>query len=111
MISATAWNNGRNHRSGAGYGLTISAFDRDQFFRRQWGSVRLRIGNGDPFSVNIDKPSFWEGSCRHLISAEIGRWMLANRLAPWPRYHPPNFSLIPGGEPSAFEIRTLAASA
>lgn len=105
MISATAWNNGKHHRSGAGYGLSISAPDRDQFFRRQWGSVRLQIGTGEPFAVNIDKPSFWDGACLHLISAEIGRWMLANRLAPWPHRQPPHVMLVPRA-PGEFEIRT-----
>ena len=54
MISATAWNNGAHHRSGAGYGLSVSAADRDRFFRRIWRTVRLRIDNGEPFAVNID---------------------------------------------------------
>jgi hypothetical protein len=107
MISATAWNNGAHRRSGAGYGLSVSASDRDQFFRREWGTVRLQIDNGRPFGVNIDKPSFWDSSCLHLIKAEIGRWLLASRLAPWPHRQPPRVELVPRAD-RLFEIRTPA---
>jgi hypothetical protein len=110
MISATAWNNGAHHHSGAGYGLSVSAVDRDQFFRRSWGTARLQIDNGQPFAVNIDKPSFWDGSCLHLINVEIGRWLIANSLAPWPRRQPPRVDVIPRAD-RLFEIRTPARSA
>ena len=104
MISATAWNNGQHHRSGAGYGLKISRTDRDRFFRREWRTVQLQIGTDTPIVVNIDKPSFWNDQCRELISAELGRWMLANHLAPWPSGEPPHIALIPR-EPGKFDIR------
>ena len=104
MISATAWNNGQHHRSG--YGLSVSASDRDRYLRREWGLISLQIGNAEPFSVNIDKQSFWDGSCIHLIHAEIGSWLLASRVAPWPERQPPKFSLAPLSE-RAFQIRAL----
>jgi hypothetical protein len=104
MITATAWNNGRHHRSGAGYGLKISASDRDLHFNRMWKSVELRIGDGTPITVKVDKPSFWNDTCRELISVEIGRWFLANRFAPWPAGRPPRFTLIPTA-PAVFEVR------
>jgi hypothetical protein len=104
MILATAWNNGKYHPSGSGYGLRVSAADRDRYFERAWRSVELRIDAARPIIVNIDKPSFWHGY-RELISVELGRWMLANQFAPWPKGQPPRFSLIPQG-PGAFEIRT-----
>jgi hypothetical protein len=110
MISATAWNNGQHHRSGAGYGLKISAADWDRYFRREWRTVQLRIGVTTPITVNIDKPSFWNDSCRELISVELGRWMLANGLAPLAHRQPPHFTLIPR-EPGVFEIRTPAVLA
>jgi hypothetical protein len=110
MISATAWNNGAHHRSGAGYGLSVDASDRDVFFRRDWGMVRIRIGDAQPFAANIDKDSLWDGSCMHLISIEIGRWMRAIGLAPWAPNPPPRFLLVPL-EPGFFEIRTTIPSA
>jgi hypothetical protein len=52
MISATAWNSGKHHASGAGYGLKISVADRDRYFRREWGTVQLHIGPAAPIVVN-----------------------------------------------------------
>lgn len=105
MITATAWNNGQHHRSGAGYGLKISATDRDRYFRREWRTVQLSIGTDATILVNIDKDSFWNDTCRELISADLGRWMLANRFAPWPSGRPPRFTLVPR-EPRLFDITT-----
>jgi hypothetical protein len=34
-------------------------------------------------------PSFWR-RCTELRSAEIGRWLHGNGLAPWPPGRPPN---------------------
>lgn len=105
MIFATAWNNGQHHRSGAGYGLKISAADRDRYFRREWGTVELRmIGGAEPIRINIDKASFWNGTCRELISVDLGRWLLAKQLAPWPNGQPPRLTLIPL-RPEVFELR------
>jgi hypothetical protein len=79
-----AWNNGAHHPTGGGYGLKVPPIDRDRYFIRSWGTVRL-IGFGDePIEVNIDKDSFWDPTCRELISADLGRWMIAQRIAPWP---------------------------
>jgi hypothetical protein len=107
MIAASAWNNGQHYPTGAGYGLSISAADRDQWLRREWGTVRLRIGNSQPFAVNIDKRSLWNGSCMHLISAHLGRWMREIGVAPWRRRLPPTLVLLPL-EPGAFEVRLVA---
>jgi hypothetical protein len=72
MISASAWNNGRHHRSGAWYGLKIPIADRDRFFRREWGTVQLLLPRrDDPVIVNIDKASFWTDQCGELINAKL----------------------------------------
>jgi len=90
----TAWNNGAYHKSGAGYGLKISAGDRDRYFRREWGSVILELeGVPDSISVNIDKPSFWDRVYGELISKDIGQWLRSNCKAPWPKGYPPKFSM------------------
>jgi hypothetical protein len=105
MIPATAWNNGQHSQSGSGYGLKISSQDRNQYFRREWGTVKLRLdATAAPIVVNIDKASFWNDTCRELISADLGRWLLANRFAPWPTGKPPRFTLIPR-EARIFDIR------
>lgn len=90
----TAWKNGTPSPTGAGYGVKLAASDRDRFFDRNWKSVCLLLeGSPDVIEVNIDKPSFWGNTCRELISAEIGRWLIHNGLVPWPKGQPPTLSL------------------
>jgi hypothetical protein len=102
-ITAKAWNNGQHHPTGAGYGLKISPRDRDRYFIRSWRTVRL-IGIGDePINVNIDKKSFWDPTCRELISAHLGRWMIAQGIAPWPEGKPPIIMLM-ARQPGVFEV-------
>lgn len=94
----TAWNNGQHHSSGAGYGLRLATIDRDRFFRKDWQSVILELEDQlEQVEISISKTSFWK-TCRELISIEVGRWMLQNKLAPWPRNHPPKLRLEPIGE-------------
>jgi hypothetical protein len=93
-IIVTAWNNGAHNKSGAGYGVKLEVRDRDRFFRREWKTIILELeGFPDEIEVNIVKPSFWETTCRELINIEIGRWLIHNGLAPWPKGHPPKLSL------------------
>ena len=102
----TAWPNGRSHQSGAGYGLTVSAADRDRHFDRSWGTVFIELPSS-PHSVvaeaNIDKDAFWTGTCRHLISKDIGSWMIQAGYAPWPKGAPPKFTVRVAG-PRRFEV-------
>lgn len=96
----TAWNNGRHHQSGAGYGFRVSAADRDTYFDRSWKIVTLELPSREAritVTANIDKPSFWDGTCREMISKEIGQWLIARGLAPWPKGHPPKFSAEAAG--------------
>jgi hypothetical protein len=77
-MQATAWSNGAT-----GYGLEIRASDRDRFFDRNWRNVVLELSGQGPAVVAVS-PSFWR-RCSELRSAEIGRWLQLNGLAPWPR--------------------------
>ena len=104
---AKAWSNGQRSSSGAGYGLRISAADRDRFFERAWRSVTLRLEAGEATvvaEVNCAKASFWDGTCRELIGKEIGRWFIDNGLAPWPPGEPPGFRMAPIGS-RTFRVR------
>lgn len=95
-LSATAWKNGSPDERGNGYGLKISAVDRDTYLKRTSGSITLHLpGAPRPVEVNIDKASMWEGTCRELISREIGAWLIREGLAPWPKGRPPKFRLVP----------------
>ncbi len=90
----TAWNNGSYHKSGAGYGVKLDASDRDRFFQRSWKTIRLSLeGSSDVIEVNVAKSSFWGITCRELISIDIGRWLIGNGLAPWPKGYPPKLIL------------------
>jgi hypothetical protein len=100
-FEVVAWSNG-----GTGYGLKISAVDRDAYLKRGWGSVDLYFpGSRQPTKVNVDKDSLWNKSCRELISKEIGAWFVANGLAPWPRGKPPRFKLVQRG-PREFDVNS-----
>ena len=91
----TAWNNGENHPSGAGYGVKLSIEDRDKYFTRSQKSILLEHeGKLGLVKVNVDKPSFWGAKCRELISKRIGIWFFENKIAPWKKYHPPKLFLI-----------------
>jgi len=104
----TAWNNGGWKISGAGYGIKITARDRDHWFRREWKSVRLILpGDSVPIEVNTDKASFWNNRCRELISSRLGAWMIAQKLAPWPSGEPPRFRLLRTGE-KVFSVHMLS---
>jgi hypothetical protein len=101
----TAWSNGSPRDSGAGYGLKLAIEDRDTYFTRSWQSVTIVFPDGREAEVNVAKRSFWGSACRELISAEIGRWLLAERLAPWNAGRPPKVLLSPVGE-ARFSLKT-----
>ena len=70
----------------AGYGVKLSTKDRDAYLRREWGGVEIYLpGRANPTKVNVEKDSLWGRQCRELISHEIGKWLLATGMAPWPR--------------------------
>jgi len=94
-MKVTAWNNGKHHRTGAGYGLKLAASDRDRYFHRSWKTVFVHFPDGEEAEVNTAKASFWNESCRELISQKIGQWLIETRKAPWPAGAPPKFELIP----------------
>jgi len=93
----SGWNNGSpNNRTGAGYGIRLSKEDRDKYFQREWDFVKIELENGDVVEVKLSN-SFWS-NCSELRSSKIGKWMLENGYAPWPKNNPPKFELIPISE-------------
>ena len=98
-MKVTAWNSGKHFESGAGYGLKLSIKDRDEHFSKEWATVFVELPNSDvPIEISIAKPSFWNTTCRELISQEIGIWLRSEGLAPWTKGKPPKFELISSGE-------------
>jgi hypothetical protein len=76
-FKVVAWSNGAT-----GYGLKMSAVDRDAHLKREWRSVHLFLPNRDrPIKVNIDKNSLWNNTYRELISKEFGVWLIDNGIA------------------------------
>jgi hypothetical protein len=104
-MRATGWSNGRPLSSGAGYGLRISVSDRDRFFHSDWDHVLLEVDGSRQVVVRLSA-SFWR-TCSELRSAEIGRWLLGQRLAPWPRGAPPSVEIDHIGE-NRFRLRRSA---
>jgi len=88
MFELTGW-------KGGSYGLKISCADRDKHFPHQQKTIRLILampgGRTWQARANIDKPSFWNGTCREMIGQKIGEWMHAVGAAPWPKGKPPKF--------------------
>lgn len=97
-MKVTAWNNGKHHTTGAGYGFKISITDRDAHFNRDWRSVFVSLPNGTVVEANVAKPSFWSEQCRELINRQFGQWLIRSGHAPWPQGRPPKFSLRRIGE-------------
>lgn len=94
-MKVTAWNSGKHFESGAGYGLKVSIEDRDTFFDKNWTSVIVQLpNNNEPIEINIAKSSFWNSTCRELISQDIGIWLRSEGLAPWRKGKPPKFELV-----------------
>jgi len=97
----TAWNNGRQLSSGAGYGLKVPIGDRDRHFKRQWATVLVEFPRPGGFAAaecNTGKESFWTETCHELISRDIGKWLRGKRLAPWPSRQPPKLRIEIVGE-------------
>lgn len=94
-FSAKAWCNGSPRPSGAGYGLKLTAQDRDTFLRRDQKTITLYLeGEDEPIEVVTGKASMWDGTCRELLKKEIGLWLLKAKLAPWAKGHPPSIVLL-----------------
>lgn len=96
-MEVTVWNNGQHSKTGAGYGIKISIGDRAREFDHRWEVVTVDLEGGESVSLNVAKKSFWNDSCRELIHADIGRWLLGQRLAPWPNGRPPKLQLLSVG--------------
>lgn len=104
QFEATAWNNGAPSSSGAGYGLKVSVWDRDTYFKREWKTIRLLFpGSKHAVNINIDKDSFWSETCREMIHKDVGAWLLESKFAPWPKGRPPSFSVLSRGS-GLFEV-------
>jgi hypothetical protein len=96
-VIVKAWNDGKHLPTGGGYGLQITKEDRDRWFRPEWKTVSLIIeGQTEPVQVKLS-PSFWN-KCHELRHKAIGKWLIQNGYAPWPKGKRPAFNLIPTSE-------------
>jgi hypothetical protein len=96
----TAWNNGSYLLTGAGYGLKVPIADRDTHFDPSWKYIKLDLPSDAgtrTIQINVDKPSFWDRTCRELISKEIGQWLIKSGLALWKKGKPPKFEVAVAG--------------
>jgi len=87
-----AWKTGSTSATAAGYGIRINREDRQLHFRKQWEYVVIEI-DSSTFEVRLSD-SFWS-DCIELRSKKIGKWLLDQGLAPWPKGKPPRLSLEP----------------
>jgi hypothetical protein len=101
---ATAWHNGGDAREPAGYGLKVTAADRDRYFDSSWTSVIVDLGDSSTAEIPLSQ-SFWRSSTE-LRSAEVGQWLLTAEVAPWAKGAPPGVVLTPV-EANRFAARIL----
>jgi len=90
-MKASGWSNGSPSATGSGYGIAISKSDRDAHFTPGLGSVTLLLEHGPTVAVVLSA-SFWR-DCPEFRGAGIGRWLLNQGLAPWPRGEPPRLQI------------------
>ena len=102
-IPATAYAGGS--KVTPSYGLRVSRADRDRHFHTSWQSVALTLPNGTQVQAPIT-PGFWN-KCSEVRHADIGRWFVAQGLAPWPKGKPPRFDLAVLG-PARFAVRVAS---
>lgn len=101
----SGWNNGSpDDRTGTGYGIRITAQDQEKYFKKSWSLVTIEFGSEDLVNIRLSD-SFWR-RCSELRNQKIGRWMINNRLAPWPKGSPPNLKLEPIAE-AKFRLNPL----
>ena len=96
-FKATAWNNGYWRNTGAGYGLKLSAEDRNKYFDKDWDTVTLRLVGARTSRIpeaNVAKDSFWSPKCHELIKLEIDQWFIENGFRRWALNAPPRFRLV-----------------
>ena len=100
---ATGWQGGDSGKNEPGsYGIRFIARDRDRWVDRSWETVVLELDGASPAVAQVSE-SFWR-RCSELRSAELGRWLLSNDVAPWPSGRPPNFVVTPI-ESNRFAVR------
>jgi hypothetical protein len=101
---ATAWHNGGEPREPAGYGLKFAKVDRDRYFESEWDDIVLELESAGSITLPLSA-AFWR-SGTELRSADIGKWLLAAEVAPWPRGSPPGV-VVTGLEGNRFSARVL----
>jgi hypothetical protein len=92
-MHATASHNGGPLDDPAGYGLKFVARDRDKYFDDSWTEIVLALDGGGDVVIPLGA-SFWRSSTE-LRSADIGKWLLHNEVAPWPKGGPPGVIVTP----------------
>lgn len=88
-MTFTAWTNGDK-----GFGLKVSAEERDKYFSKDIHTVIIQLpknGTLINISCNTNKSSFWNKTCKELISSKIGTWLKEQKYYPWPDGKPPKF--------------------
>src|SRR5437899_6696560 len=89
-MKASGWKSGE----GGTYGIRVGKENAKKFFDPAWSTIEVEIdGSTHGFALS---DTFWT-TCPEFRGAEIGAWLLATGLAPWPRGKPPHLELMPLG--------------
>jgi hypothetical protein len=104
----TAWNNGKHHSFGAGYGFKIAIADRDRYFQEDWQTAVIELPASGAIRhvvVNLATSSFWSETRREVIAQDIGRWLRAENYVPRPSGQPPMFEVEVHGK-AQFRVKS-----
>ncbi len=96
-MQGTAWNNGKFLPNGAGWGIQVTNYFRDEFLSVQWPSFFLCLeGEEGEVELAINDDMFWSRG-RELRSAKIGKWLIKNGCTRW-EGQPPEIFLTELGQ-------------
>jgi len=103
----TAYNNGKYHKSGAGYGFRINNSDVRRYFQIPYSNISLHLENSKKeILVNLNSSSISYGERIIITNKEIGKWLIKNKMAIWSEGTPPKFKMIHLNE-NKFVIRKI----
>lgn len=86
----------RGQSLGLNLGKENDSETRRTYIDPDWQTVELELEGAAVHTVALPD-RFW-GDCPEFRSAEITAWLYNNKLAPWPKNHPPELKVLCKGE-------------
>lgn len=81
----------------AQYGFKITVKDRDKYISKNWKEIILELPTKNGYieaNCNLNKVSFWNGTCHEIIKKEIAEWLKDNGYDRWQYRKPYKFNVV-----------------